>query len=254
MSRAAIEQAAADSHAAHMFSIEQLRQRLPVEAPIERPLRSGYRALDRLLGAGGLGAGQLVEWVGGPSSGKTGLLRAVVDGARRQGIGVAWIDAARQLCPADWAAEAAGRLWVLRPPEPAEGLFCAEVILRSRCFGLVVLDGAPAPPRAVGVRLQRLARQATSTLVVVRPPDQTATGGRVGRRFVFGGHVEPVFDALERRGPLTWRIAAARERGGPPGDAAPLHLVEAPADRLTTHALTVDRPGNRTRPGTRYGR
>ncbi len=237
-----------------MFSIEQLRRRLPVEAPIERPLRSGYRALDRLLGLGGLGAGQLVEWVGAPSSGKTGLLRALVAGARQQGIGVAWIDAARQLCPADWAESHAGRLWILRPPEPAEGLFCAEVILRTRSFGLVVLDGAPAPPRAVGVRLKRLARQATATLVVVRPPDQTQSGGRVDRRFVFGGRIAPVFDPLERRGPLTWQIAAARERGGPPGESRPLHLVEAPADRLAAHPLTPDRPGNRTRPGTRYGR
>lgn len=236
-----------------MLSIEQLRQRLPVEAPIERPLRSGYRALDGLLGVGGLGAGQVVEWVGAPSSGKTGLLRAVVVGARRQGIAVAWIDAARELCPADWVDDAAGRLWVLRPPEPAEGLFCAEVVLRTRCFGLVVLDGAPAPPRAVGVRLQRLARQATATLVIVRPPERIETGGRVGRRFQFAGRVEPAPDDIARRGPLTWRIAAARTRGGAPGETSALHLVEAPPDRLTAHALTPDRPGGRTRPGARYG-
>lgn len=237
-----------------MFSIEQLRQRLPVEAPIERPLRSGYRALDDLLGSGGLGVGQLVEWVGGPSSGKTGLLRALVAGARRQGIGVAWIDAARELCPGDWAAEAAGRLWVLRPPSPEEGLFCAEVMLRTRCFGLVVLDGAPSPPPQVGLRLQRLARQATASLVVVRRPDQSASGGRVGRRFVFDGRVEPVFDPVERRGPLTWQVAAARTRGGAPGETRPLHLVEGADDRVACHALVPDRPGGRTRPGVRYGR
>jgi len=237
-----------------MFSIEQLRQRLPVEAPIERPIRSGVRALDGLLGSGGLGAGQVVEWVGPASSGKTGLLRALALGARRQGVPVAWSDAGRQLCPGDWLDAAPGRLWVVRPPEPAEGVFCAEVLLRSRSFGMVVLDGAPSPARAVGIRLQRLARQATSTLVLMRGPDQTATGGRVTRRFAFAGQVEPVLDPVARRGPLTWRIDAARTRGGPPGDGRALHLVEAPADRIAAHAPTVDRPGTRTRAGTRYGR
>lgn len=240
-----------------MFSIEQLRENLPVEAPIERPLRSGVRALDGLLGVGGLGAGQTVEWVGAPSSGKTGLLRAVVAGARRQGIAVALIDARRELLPIDWADDPReplpGRLWVMRPPEPSEALFCAEVALRTRCFGLVVVDGAPAAPRAVGVRLQRLARHATATLVIVRGPDEQPGGARVHRRFVFGGQVEPVLDPIARRGPLAWRVSASRARGGPPDGTEALHLVEAPPTRLGTRPHGPDRPGNRTRAGGRYG-
>ena len=239
-----------NGHAGRMFSaepiqIEHLRGRLPVEVPIERPLSSGVRALDGLLGADGLGAGQTVEWVGAASSGKTGLLRAVVAGARRQGVAVALIDGRRELLAADWVDDAPGRLWVIRPPEPAEALFCAEVALRTRCFGLVIVDGAPAAARAVGVRLQRLARHATATLVLVRAPDEDAGGARVHRRFSFGGQVEPVMDPIARRGPLAWRISAARTRGGGAEDGQALHLVEATPDRLAQRPQGPDRPGDR---------
>lgn len=239
---------------AEPIDIQSLRARLPVEAPIERPLSSGVRALDAVIGADGLGAGQTVEWVGAPSSGKTGLLRAVVADARRQGIAVALIDARRELIAADWVDDAAGRLWVMRPPSPDEALFCAEVVLRTRCFGLVIVDGAPPAPRAVGIRLQRLARHATATLVLVRAPDEDAGGARVHRRFVFGGEIEPVADPIARRGPLAWRIHAARTRGGGPEDGRALHLVESPQDRLATRPHGPDRPGDRTAAGARYGR
>lgn len=241
-----------------MFSVEQLRQRLPGVAPaappIERPLRSGLRALDALLGPDGLAAGQTVEWVGAPSCGKTGMLRALVAGARRQGIAVALVDARRQLMPADWVDHAPGRLWVIRPPDPREGLFCAEIALRTRCFGLVIVDGAPSPATREGVRLQRLARQATSTLLLVRTPEERPSGGRVHQRFAFAGQIEPTLDALARRGPLTWQVTGARVRGGTPGERRMLHLVEAPPDRLAPYDFGADRPGGRTRAGARYGR
>ncbi|MCA9537686.1 MAG: hypothetical protein KC620_02285, partial [Myxococcales bacterium] len=195
-----------------MFSIEQLRA-VGTPAPIQRTLWSGVRSLDALFGVEGLQSGQCVEWVGAPSCGKTGLLRALVSSARRQGVGVAIVDAGAELLAADWVEDAPGPLWVLRPPCRDEGAFCAEVTLRTGCFGLVVLDGAPPLDGTLGVRLQRLARKAAATLLLVRGPDERAGGGRVHRRFAFRAAVLPADDPLARRAPLTWAVEATPTRG-----------------------------------------
>jgi RecA/RadA recombinase len=110
-----------------------------------------------------------------------------VERAASAGVWVAYVDATRTLAPRDWAeAEAravaaaarspldrgggggeGGRLWVVRPHDPARAAWCADVLLRSGAFGLVVLDGAPPLSRAIAVRLTRLARESDAALVAV---------------------------------------------------------------------------------------
>ncbi|MCB9522310.1 MAG: hypothetical protein H6702_02890 [Myxococcales bacterium] len=228
-----------------------LRETRP--APLDLDLSSGLRGLDRVLGAGGLPAGQISEWVGGASSGKTGLLRILVGAARRRGVAVAWVDGPGALVAGDWVdLGAAAPLWVVRPPHADEAAFCAEVLLRTQSFGLVVLDGGPALPAAVGVRLQRLARQAAAALVRVRGP-QEAASRPIARRIEIAPEPPPTpADPLEARAPLVWPVQVSRARGGEP-EAARVHLVETCPDRLLAHAIAPDRPAGRTQAGTRYG-
>ena len=61
---------------------------------------------------------------------------------------VAYIDASRTLAPRDWAQLGDGTLWVVRPPEAVKAAWCADVLLRSAAFSLVVLDSAPPISRA----------------------------------------------------------------------------------------------------------
>lgn len=227
-----------------------LRQTRP--APLARDWHTGVRALDRLLGAGGLPIGQITEWIGAPSSGKTGALRCLVAAARRAGVAVAWIDGSAALMAADWVDDGApAPLWVLRPPVPAEALFCAEIVLRTQCFGLVVVDGGSIASK-VGVRLQRLARQSSAALVHIRAPERHR-GRVVARRMTFQASPPPVpTDALAARAPLHWPIDITRGRGGP-ADAARLTLVEATPDRVAPYASGPDRPSTRTQAGARYG-
>ncbi|MCB9539660.1 MAG: hypothetical protein H6704_25900 [Myxococcales bacterium] len=238
-----------------MISLTELLQQTRPRPPVGPRLTSGLRDLDALLGDEGLEAGRLTEWVGPATSGKTGLLRAVVQRARAQGVAVGWVDAACALVAADWADDAlAGPLWVVRPPTPDEGAFCAEVLLRTRSFGVVVLDGAPPLDDARGVRLQRMARLGASALVVVRP-DAARRGGPVGLRLAFEPlAAPPADDPLQARAPLVWAVRVDRPRGGAPAAARRVHLVEPTPPRLAAWPITPDRPATRTRPGTRYGR
>lgn len=149
--------------------LDTLRRRIAdvvVETPEGRGWGTGLAALDAALAAqGGVPRGRLTEVLGAPGSGVTTLLRRLVRGALAGGAWVAVVDATRTLAPRDWAALAPHGLWVVRPDDPARAAWCADVLLRSGAFGLVVLDGAPVLARAVAMRLLQLARDADAALV-----------------------------------------------------------------------------------------
>jgi hypothetical protein len=235
------------------FDIEHLKG-YPQPEPTAYPLHSGLAGLDRLMGAAGLPAGRITEWVGAESSGKTGALREVVLRARRRGVAVAWVDGPGALLAADWwDAAATAPLWVVRPPVAADAALCTELLLRTRSFGLVVLDGGPPLDAALGVRLQRLAKQASAALVRLRGPGETAGRLVSGRlRFVAEPPEAPA-DAQAARLPLRWSVNSMRDRGGEPEQAA-FVLQEPVALRLDRYPVSPDRPSTRTRAGTRYGR
>jgi hypothetical protein len=138
-------------------------------------------ALDGALASGGFPRGRLTEIVG--VTGKLTLLRRVVDAAVARGEWVAYIDASRTLAPRDWAhlSHVEG-VWMVRPPEPARAAWCADVLLRSAAFSLVVLDSAPLVSRAIAVRLMGLARDSNAAFVVASASDATKLGGAVRLR------------------------------------------------------------------------
>jgi hypothetical protein len=155
---------------------------LPAPLPPAAGMPTGVDALDRALASGGLPRGRLTEVVG--TTGKLTLLRQVINAAVARGEWVAFIDASRTLAPRDWDLEATG-LWVVRPPEAARAAWCADVLLRSASFSLVVLDSAPPISRAIAVRLMGLARESNAAFVAVadgRGADPTKLGGAVRLR------------------------------------------------------------------------
>jgi hypothetical protein len=163
------------SHAREIFASLRLPGRVWLgTAPAEpvRRLATGIRALDEMLG-GGLPRGRLSEIVGTPSSGRTALAHAFLAAATRRGEIAAVIDVPDALDPATLAAAGADLarvLWV-RPPVVKAGLKCAEIILTTGGFGLVVLDLDLADvrrlPLHVWPRLARAARDADAALVVL---------------------------------------------------------------------------------------
>jgi hypothetical protein len=160
-------------------SIAALRQQLAEIVEGGRPampgLATGMAALDAVLPGHGLPRGRLTEITGAPGSGCTTIARQLVAATLQAGWWVAYVDAARTLAPRDWAALGAhDGLWVVRPDDSSRGAWCADVLLRSGAFGLVVLDGAPALSRPVAVRLVRLARASDAAFVLLAPDGQHA--------------------------------------------------------------------------------
>jgi hypothetical protein len=180
------------------MQLAQLRSRLeqviappPVAADA---LPTGIGDLDAALG-GGVPRGRLTEVSGPLGAGKATLMRALISTALERGQGVACIDASRTLDPADWASLDCDFLRMVRPRDPARGAWCADVLLRSGAFTLVVLDGAPPLTRQVALRLVGLARDKDAAFVVVGDGAVSQVGGAVRmemrRRWGGGGQRRP---------------------------------------------------------------
>jgi hypothetical protein len=159
------------------MTVESLRALLPQPLPTAPGLPTGLDALDAALASGGFPRGRLTEVVG--TSGTLTLLRQVVQAAVERGEWVAYIDASRTLAPRDWSGLDDRRLWIVRPPAATRGAWCADVLLRSAAFSLVVLDSAPTVSRAIAVRLMGLARDSNAAFVVTGAAEATRLGGAV---------------------------------------------------------------------------
>jgi len=176
-------------------TVLELRSRLAAitDAPtVEvRALGTGIASLDAVLARGGVPCGRLTELIGTRGSGKTTVLRQCVRATVERGLWVAYVDAARTLAPRDWAFASRGAepvLWMIRPERIARAAWCAELLLRSGAFALVVLDGAPPLTSRVAVRLARLAREGGAAFIVAAEDDASAAtlGGALRLRVARG--------------------------------------------------------------------
>jgi recombination protein RecA len=229
--------------------LQALREQLAAVVagtPSEHPgLPTGLKGLDLALPGGGLPRGRITELLAPAGLGKTTLARAVAATTLLGGHAVAWIDATRTLDPRDFIdVDAAGHdaLWIVRPGDPARAAWCADLLLRTGAFALVVLDGAPVLARNIAVRLAQLARDGDTALLLL---------GEGSKASEIGGALRLV---LKRRPARDTRggpqVAAWIEKGGPQ-QHIPLHLEVGNAHdlardiarRLCAHPEVPDRRG-----------
>jgi hypothetical protein len=152
-----------------MSTVLQLRtlleQRFPDALPVTyrttNAVATGIARLDQMLPSGGLPRGRLAVWT--PGGGATALLQAAARAAVGRGERSAWIDAARRVTADSWRA---GPLLV-RPANELDALVCAEELLRSGGFALVVLAGADAGVSREVTRLSRAAKEGGAALVAM---------------------------------------------------------------------------------------
>lgn len=176
-------------------------RRLEQEAPPLRgedlrraPLVTGIAAIDAAL-HGGLPRGQVSEFHGGASSGRTGLALALVSGVTRRGALAAFVDPADRLDPG--SAAAAGidldRLLWLRGGKPgaspkhplARFVAATSTLVDSALFDLVVLDLVGSSERELQMlplttwtRLRRgIEGSATALLILVGAHIAHGAGG-----------------------------------------------------------------------------
>lgn len=224
--------------------VESLRALLPAPLPTAPGLPTGLDALDRALASGGLPRGRLTEIAG--TTGKLTLLRPIVEAAAQRGEWVAYIDASRTLAPRDWVG--IPYLTVVRPPHPSQAAWCADVLLRSAAFALVVLDSAPTISRAIAVRLMGLARESNAAFVVVASTGATKLGGAVR------------LHTHRRRQRLRITIEKGGLVSGESRESRLQKVVEVRcadgrvARRLCTHSEVPDRRGAARAPSSRFGK
>ncbi|MCC6317457.1 MAG: hypothetical protein IT361_07145 [Gemmatimonadaceae bacterium] len=230
------------------MSLSTLRARIAsvVTPPpaVHETVATGVPELDAVLPGGGLPCGRLTEVAGRSGSGATTLARALVAQAIADNRWVAYIDAARTLAPADWAPLATtGRLWVVRPPTDDHGAWCADLLLRSHAFGLVVLDDAARIPHRIAIRLTRLAQDTNAALVVVHHHDagQQLVGSAL--RLHMQRTTAPPADAEGSRG-SAWRRLGTR-LGRAASGQTPTHEATAvhPTTSRRTFLCTVSKGG-----------
>ena len=149
-----------------------------------RPLATGSEELDALL-AGGFPRGELSEIHGPASSGRTGVLLALIARTTAKGALVALVDPLDRLDPVSAAAagvDLARLLWLRGPrgsgEEPrvktlAQATAAVATLAGAGLFDVVALDLAGAEherrllPATTWLRLQRLVENATTALVLV---------------------------------------------------------------------------------------
>ena len=246
------------------LSLAELVRLLPPPPPVAPAIPTGIPALDAVLQGGGLPRGRLTELAGPAGSGKTTLARAIVEATVADHGWVVYIDAQRTLDARDWVhlGDAEG-VWMIRPHDMTRAAWCADVLLRSGAFALVVLDGAPSLTKSNAVRLTRLARDGNCALMVLGDQAGAATqlGGAVrlvverptpgsrrpsrhdGERRGGGGNTTSGANGTRGTGDGTIRTIAVRVEKGGTLRTVEVNCAVAVARRLCTHPEVPDRRG-----------
>ncbi len=140
---------------------------------LARPVATNIPALDRALPGGGLPRGKLTAWA--PAAGAATVLRSACRAAIAGGERAAWIDGTETLTygwgwtDVDGADGGAALPLLVQPNDRMNALRCAEFVLRSGAFALVVLEMAAGsePAGTETVRLTRATRDGGAALVAL---------------------------------------------------------------------------------------
>lgn len=221
----------------------------------ERVVRTGFAALDAILGTGGVPRSTALAVRGDASSGKTTLALRLAAEAQAAGSIVAYVDLARSLDPVEAVARGVRLEWlvVLEPTSLDEALAMAGALVSGRSVDLLIVDlpndrnsraasgpaGRARPgrdgrrPPSVADRLGRLAalaRRAAVLLVVLEPPGlpgpiSSAIAESAGLRLELAQRawIRLGRDVVGQR----TEVVVARNRSGPPGRRAELRILYA---------------------------
>jgi len=142
----------------------EIAQCAPDAVPVTRrtavQVATGVAALDAILPGEGLPRGRLAVWM--PGGGAAAVLRAACQATVTGGERAAWVDGLGTIAGASWEE---GPM-LIRPKSRKDALRCADELLRSGAFALVVLAGAE-PEGTETVRLSRAVREGGGAFVAL---------------------------------------------------------------------------------------
>ena len=174
-----------------MISIERMKSLVTRRRISRVPFNSQLAQLNAVFGHEGIFSGQTIEWAGLAYSGKTSILHHWAREVCYSGIGVAWIDSYRTLDARSFVPINCEHFWVVRPVQEVDALFYADLLIRSSCFGLVILEYLPELPLKQLRRLQRLAKIHDVVLVWLHASHQKRLEGVVSHRVRVSSSVKP---------------------------------------------------------------
>lgn len=218
-----------------MISIERMKSLVTRRRISRVPFNSKLTQLRAVFGSEGVLSGQTIEWAGLAYSGKTSILHHWAKEVCSSGTGVAWIDSYRSLDARSFALIDCERFWVVRPVQEVDALFYADLLIRSCCFGLVIIEYLPELPLKKLRRLQRLAKMHDVVLVWLHASHHKRLEGVVSHRVIVSSSVKSTKQPLIHWcGPqvlIAMKNLKARGRHG----TDPLMLVASEEQHLTPH-------------------
>ena len=234
-----------------------------VPATSDRAISTGFRALDAILGLGGLPRAATTSLHGDGTSGKTTLALQAVAQAQVAGGIVAYLDLARSLDPVEAASRGVRLDWlvVLTPGSLAEALSMAAMLLQDRTVDMLLLDLPFRPLEGAAIsaanlaerfgRLVALARRAGVQLLVLEPPGlPAALAGTLSQVAALRlelsrqGWIRLGRDVVGQR----TEVRVVRDRFAPPGRVAELRILYAEGG-LRDACLARDELLRETAPG-----
>ncbi len=129
------------------------------------PVSSGFAELDRAL-AGGFIRGSIATLEGAPGSGRTAVLAGALAGATRAGFAAAIHDGTLYPPDLERAGVCLDRLLLVSAASPLAAARCADILLRSRAFGVVALPAVNVRG-TVWSRLGALAQKSDALLLTL---------------------------------------------------------------------------------------
>ncbi len=150
-------------------AVAELRETLTRRYPDALPLvyrtaptvATGLDGLDGLLPNGGIPRGRLTVWV--PGGGATAVLRHACRSVVRRGERAAWVDGERVVTGEAWPRGVV----LVRPVTPESACSCAEELVRSGGFSLVVVSVDKSVLERKAARLGRAIREGGGGFVAV---------------------------------------------------------------------------------------
>ena len=220
-------------------AIRRLSEPDPAAMPTALP--TGFPALDRALGIGGIPRGRITELVGHGSAGQGSLAASLAAQAQQRGGQVVYVDACRQVdldLLTHWGV-GFDDLRVLRPAQPSLALTLTRDLLGEGGADLILFDRYdPAEPAyrdmdAMLAEVTPLLGATASTLVFLTEAD--ASRYPPGRALPYYAtlrlhcqQMDWITEGLTLAG-LVAQVAVIKHKLGPPGGSARLSL-RMPAD------------------------
>lgn len=190
---------------------------------------TGFPALDRVLGIGGIPYGRTTELLDRPSGGGLTLALTLIANAQAEGNQAAYLDLGQTFDP-DYAVHRGvdlDHLLLVRPEHLSDALRITQDLVRSGGVGMLVFDALPAQPEPhcdmadLNTALSKLTHNTSVALVFLTRSDDPSTPP-VGRVPTASIRLEVVrlawlYDAHDIHGYQT-RITTLKNR------FAPLHM------------------------------